>query len=137
LIDHVGINVRDFDSQVSWYTKAFGLSLEFGTYLEPPGLRIAMLRHPAGYRIELLHRTGSARQHAKPADPAAAALVEGHGHFALSVSDVDIAHRELLELGAVSAVAPRESPEPGVRMAWVRDPEDNLIELVDRPGEPR
>jgi hypothetical protein len=29
-------------------------------------------------------------------------------------------------------MTPRASPEPGVRMAFVADPEGNLIELIDR-----
>jgi glyoxylase I family protein len=29
---------------------------------------------------------------------------------------------------------PQASPEPGVRMSFVSDPEGNLIELLDRAG---
>jgi catechol 2,3-dioxygenase-like lactoylglutathione lyase family enzyme len=32
---------------------------------------------------------------------------------------------------------PGPSPEPGVRMAFVADPEGNLIELLHRPAEGR
>jgi catechol 2,3-dioxygenase-like lactoylglutathione lyase family enzyme len=35
--------------------------------------------------------------------------------------------------GAVAVWDPRDSPEPGVRMAYVTDPDGNLIELV-APG---
>jgi len=35
-------------------------------------------------------------------------------------------------LGARPVMAPRPSPEPGVRMAFVADPEGNLVELLDR-----
>jgi lactoylglutathione lyase len=129
--DHVGVNVRDFDASVSWYVKAFGLRVEFETYVEPLELRIAMLRQAGGHRIEILHRGGSVAG-AKAADPASAALTEGYGHFALSVADLDASYQALLDSGAASAMAPQDSPEPGVRMAWVRDPEGNLIELVGR-----
>ena len=29
---------------------------------------------------------------------------------------------------------PRQAPEPGARMAFVHDPEGNLIELIERGG---
>jgi predicted enzyme related to lactoylglutathione lyase len=29
-------------------------------------------------------------------------------------------------------MSPRPSPEPGVRMAYVADPEGNLLEVLDR-----
>ena len=38
----------------------------------------------------------------------------------------------LLAAGAASRMPPGPSPEPGVRIAFVADPEGNLIELLDR-----
>ena len=37
-----------------------------------------------------------------------------------------------LATGASDRMSPRPSPDPGVRMAYVADPEGNLIELLDR-----
>ena len=37
-----------------------------------------------------------------------------------------------LAAGATEKVAPRPSPEPGVRFAFLADPEGNLVELVER-----
>jgi glyoxylase I family protein len=34
--------------------------------------------------------------------------------------------------GACEKVSPRPSPEPGVRFAFLADPEGNLVELVER-----
>ena len=50
----------------------------------------------------------------------------------LDIPDVDAAHAALLAAGAADRMTPRASPEPGVRMAFVADPEGNLIELIDR-----
>ena len=61
-----------------------------------------------------------------------AALTRGYGHFALDVADVDASYAALLAAGATDRMSPRPSPEPGVRMAYVADPEGNLIELLDR-----
>ena len=54
---------------------------------------------------------------------------------------VDAAYDALLAAGATARMSPRPSPEPGVRMAYVADPEGNLLELLDRsppdaPGRP-
>ena len=38
----------------------------------------------------------------------------------------------LVALSARAVMNPRPSPEPGVRMAFVADPEGNLLELLDR-----
>ena len=72
------------------------------------------------------NRSGTVRS------PDEAALRRGYGHMCLDVPDVDAAHAALLAAGAADRMTPRASPEPGVRMAFVADPEGNLIELIDR-----
>ncbi|MEV6841930.1 VOC family protein [Actinoplanes sp. NPDC051411] len=39
-------------------------------------------------------------------------------------------------LGARPVMTPRPSPEPGVRMAFVADPEGNLVEILSRGAHP-
>ena len=41
-------------------------------------------------------------------------------------------YHPVIAAGATDRMSPRPSPEPGVRMAYVADPEGNLIELLDR-----
>ncbi|MER6957052.1 VOC family protein [Streptomyces sp. NPDC000618] len=130
-LDHVGVNVRDLDAQTTWYKAAFGLQTVFEFRLEGPGLSGVVLEHPCGWRIELLARPGSAPGLRAP-DPLTAALTEGYGHFAVTTPELEPVHAALLAHGAGEALAPGPSPEPGVRMAWVTDPEGNLIELIER-----
>ena len=40
------------------------------------------------------------------------------------------AYARLLAHGAAEVWDPRDAPEPGMRMAYVTDPDGNLIELV-------
>jgi catechol 2,3-dioxygenase-like lactoylglutathione lyase family enzyme len=68
----------------------------------------------------------------RAADPPTAVLTEGFGHIAFDVAGVDAAFDRLVGLGARAVMTPRPSPEPGVRMAFVADPEGNLVELLDR-----
>jgi lactoylglutathione lyase len=129
--DHVGLNVADLDAMARWYAAALGLEVEFEFQLDHLEFSGVMLRSPQGYRLELLHRSGSTAgiQAATPVD---AALTRGYGHLALDAPLVDEAYDKLLAAGAADRMSPRPSPEPGVRMAYVADPEGNLIELLDR-----
>jgi glyoxylase I family protein len=52
------------------------------------------------------------------------------------VTDVDGAYHSALARGARAVMPPCPSPEPGVRMAFIADPEGNLIELLHRPPGP-
>ena len=133
-LDHVGLNVADLDAAEAWYAEAFGYRREFATRLQLFELDIVMLVHPErGDRLELLHRPGS-RPGLRAPDPPTAVLTEGFGHVAFDVASVDGAFERLVGLGARAVMTPRPSPEPGVRMAFVADPEGNLLELLDRSG---
>jgi catechol 2,3-dioxygenase-like lactoylglutathione lyase family enzyme len=130
-LDHVGLNVADLDVMTAWYAATLGLEREFEFALDRVDFRGVMLRSPSGYRIELLHRPASVPG-LQAANPVEAALTRGFGHVAFDVPDVDSAYDALLAAGAGDRMSPRPSPEPGVRMAYVADPEGNLIELLDR-----
>ena len=133
-LDHVGLSVADLAAAESWYCRALGYERELVLRVEPLELDIVMLVHPEhGDRLELLHRPGS-RPGLRPADPAEAALSEAFGHVAFDVAGVDAAFERLVGLGARPVMAPRPSPEPGVRMAFVANPEGNFLELLDRSG---
>ena len=127
----MGINVADLSAMTEWYVAALGLEVEFEFALEQFEFSGAMLCSPEGQRIELLHREGH-RPGISVEVPLDAPLTLGLGHLALTVEDLEVTHTALLAAGAQDRMSPRESPEPGVRMAFVADPEGNLIELVDR-----
>lgn len=132
--DHVGLTVGDLEAMTAWYAAAFGLAVEFEFALEQFDFRGVMLRGGAGdrvYRLELLARGGSLAG-LQAANPIEAALTRGFGHVAFDVPDVDAAYADLQAQGATDRMSPRPSPEPGVRMAYVADPEGNLVELLDR-----
>ena len=129
--DHVGLNVADLAAMTEWYCEGFGLEVEFRFELDHVEFHGAMLRSPDGWRLELLSRPGSVAG-LQAETPVEAALTRGFGHLALDVPDVDAAYDALIVAGASDRMSPRPSPEPGVRMAYVADPEGNLVELLDR-----
>jgi catechol 2,3-dioxygenase-like lactoylglutathione lyase family enzyme len=114
-----------------WYVGALGLEVEFEFALEAFEFSGAMLRSPEGWRVELLHRVGNVAGIGvqRPMD---AALTRGFGHLALTIDDLEATYDGLLAAGAASRMPPSQSPEPGVRIAFVADPEGNLIELLER-----
>jgi glyoxylase I family protein len=135
-LDHAGLSVRDLGGAAQWYCDALGYTRELDLRVDPIDLDIVMLIHRThGDRLELLHRPGSAPG-LRAADPAEAALCESFGHVAFDVADLDAAFDRVVGLGARPVLTPRPSPEPGVRMAFVADPEGNLVELLSR-GESR
>ena len=132
-LDHAGLAVADLGASAAWFCDVFGLVSELTLRVDAIDLSIEMLIHPVfGYRLELLHRPGTGATGGKPANPAEAALRGGYGHVAFDVTDLDGAFDRAVAHGARPVMPPCPSPEPGVRMAFVADPEGNLIELLHR-----
>jgi lactoylglutathione lyase len=126
---HIGLSVADLEAMIAWYGEALGFDVEVA--FELPGGRSAgaMLRRPDGAGLELLCHDESAGE--APADPPAAMLRRGYGHWALAVDDVAAAHAWILAAGAPEVWAPRPAPPPAPgAMSYLADPEGNLIELV-------
>jgi catechol 2,3-dioxygenase-like lactoylglutathione lyase family enzyme len=126
---HVGLTVADFAKQARWYETVFGLR-EVASHQPSPLIRTAVLRAPNGLQLELIEAKGSERIRAF-ADAQDAAFVEGYGHWAIEVRDAVAAFHHLLAHGASAARAPMAGPT-GLPFAYVKDPEGNLIELIER-----
>ena len=129
--DHIGLSVADLDTAEAFYADAFGFARELSFTLEPHPIRGVMLRHPAGHRLELFERADAAPG-LQAASPIEALGRRGYGHFALAAADIDAVFGAALEAGARDVKPPGPSPEPGVRFAFLADPEGNLVELVER-----
>lgn len=135
-LDHIGLSVGDLEAQAAWYQQALGLELRARGGIEAIGMRVAFLVEPTeGWSIELLEREGSKPGLQAP-DAPTAVLTRGWGHICLRVPDVRVAYEALIAAGATSRMEPSESPTPGLKLAFVADPEGNLIEMLDRPGPP-
>lgn len=125
---HVGLTVADMDRARAWYADALGFALQLAFEL-PGGARGAMLRSPHGARMELFEvaepSPGRSWQ-----EPHTAMLTRGLGHVAFEVDDLDAVFAAVLAAGGAEVWAPRPSPEPGRRMAFVHDLDGNLLELI-------
>jgi lactoylglutathione lyase len=129
-LDHAGLSVADLDAARGFYARAFGFELEFAFEL-PGGVRGAMLRLEGGGRLELFEHPEGAPG-LTPGSPLEALGTRGYGHFAVCAPDIDALYEQAFAAGGTGKVSPRPSPEPGVRFAFLADPEGNLVELVER-----
>jgi catechol 2,3-dioxygenase-like lactoylglutathione lyase family enzyme len=129
--DHVGLSVPDLAAATAWYCETLDLTTEHAFAVPGTDLRGAMLRHPGGFRIELLHRPG-AHAGLRADSPLDAAGTLGYGHFCLRAADVAAAYDRLIAAGATVRMPPSPAPRPGATVAFVADPYGNLIEILDR-----
>jgi lactoylglutathione lyase len=129
-LDHAGLSVADLEAAQAFYKRAFGFELEFAFEL-PGGIRGAMLRLESGGRLELFEHP-EPEAGLTPVSPLEALATRGYGHFALAAPDISALYERAWRAGAAEKVSPRQSPEPGVRFAFLADPEGNLVELVER-----
>jgi catechol 2,3-dioxygenase-like lactoylglutathione lyase family enzyme len=133
-LDHAGLTVEDLDGAAEFYARAFGFEAEFPFALGVDGTRGVMLRHADGARLELFSRPGADGGPQRGRTPIETIGFRGFGHVALTAADLDAVFTRAVGAGAAERVSPRPSPEPGIRFAFVADPEGNLIELVGRPA---
>jgi catechol 2,3-dioxygenase-like lactoylglutathione lyase family enzyme len=94
-------------------------------------VRTAVLSGPdAVLRVEFVERSGSTP--VTHDDPFAATATQTFTHLALQVPDLDAAFARLTgPCGAARVSPPAPGVTDGMRYAYVRDPEGNLIELVE------
>ena len=129
---HVSLSVADLDTEQHWYQQVLGLGEVVERFeLPEPSVRTVVLRAPGGLRVELIERAGCRPQ--TFADPLDAAQTQGYGHWALEVDDLDAAFALLSAAPGQPVSSPAPAVEPGARFAYVKDPEGNLLELIQPP----
>ena len=133
--DHAGISVANLEVSRQFYADVLGFTtLEDEFALPHYGLRGAVILNPQGVRIELFERQGSSP--VRKGNPSGDPIIQGWFQLALSVKDLDTTFAELVRRGARSAMDPRVAPDGRARVAFILDPDNNLIELLQRPVSP-
>jgi predicted enzyme related to lactoylglutathione lyase len=115
----VKLIVADLPAMTAFYDRAFGLTCVRTIQME--GLEEAVLQRPGDERgpsLILYHHT----------DKRPLSLGTAHGPIGLAVPDVDAAFAQAVSVGG----RPHRQPfdVPGMRIAFVLDPEGHEIELV-------
>ena len=133
---HIAISVRDMDRAIRFYCDLLGFelvwdmdhrgseSLGYVVGLPHPDVRIAMLKGYGG-RIELFQYDHPAGEDTGPKRQCDFGLT----HFALSVRGIDGIYEALISQG-VAFNCPPQDLRPGVRATYLKDPDNNTVELV-------
>ncbi|MFB6189894.1 MAG: VOC family protein [Halapricum sp.] len=131
---HVGLTVSDLDRAVAFYRDVLNLDVvsefsvggeAFATGVDVEGASAAFAHLDAGdARLELVSYSpeGDAR-------PAPSLNEPGAAHVGLTVDDLDAVYEELPD--DVETLSAPQTTESGTRILFVRDPEDNLVELLE------
>ncbi|WP_200530397.1 VOC family protein [Halorubrum sp. LN27] len=131
---HVGITVADLDRAVDFYTETFDLDPlsefavggeAFAEAVAVEGASAAFAHLDAdGARVELVEYDPAGDGDADPELNRAGAT-----HLGLSVDDVEAFYDGLDD--DVETLSPPRTTESGTTILFVRDPEGNLIEVLD------
>lgn len=132
ILDHVAISVADLDDQIEFYRLAFGFQTEMRADFPAIETRTALLRLGPGIRIELVSSADSVPH--PVSTPIEGARTQTYFHIAIAVDDLESAIDRVIAAGATAVSPPAAAVRPGVRYAYVLDPEQNLIELIRHEG---
>lgn len=124
--EHIGTTSGDLDRTIAFYCGLLGLTLRLRKRVESGEL--AFLDAGGGMLEVMAPTAGAVRSRDIPAGEA------GMRHLTLACSDVD-ALVERLEAAGVDIVErprPAHNPEMIRRVAFVRDPDGIIVELIER-----
>jgi lactoylglutathione lyase len=123
---HTSITVRSMEDTLRFYTEVLGLEFERRRAIPENRAEIAFLRDPeSGMRLELTHWDGKESFEAG----------EQLDHLAFEVPDLDAALARARARGARVAKEPYSLQGGSGRLAFLLDPNDVWIELIEhRPG---
>lgn len=136
-IRHTGIVVSDMSRSLPFYRDLLGMEVWLdivddspflATLTEVPGarLRAVKLRAPDGVSIELLQYLS----HPQVVPRERRSCDVGCNHVALQVQDIDALYERLTAAGIRFHAPPAGAPDGGARIAYCRDPEGVVVELV-------
>lgn len=134
---HVAINVVDAERAIPFWRDIMGLKLiaDFemeGNFLDTVQgkqdmrYRIVKFVSPENFMLEVLE----SKNHVMPAPNKSVLQDTGLRHFAFEVDDVDAMYEHVKKYGCETVSAPCTSEDGAMRLFFVRDPEENLIEIM-------
>lgn len=122
-VEHIGLPARDPAALKDWYARALGAELVFENGQTPPAF---FLRLPGGIMLEIYEGDFSLKETSDNA-------LNGWRHLALRVDSLESAREELTRKG-LEFNEPVKPAGGGGRVLFFKDPEGNLLHLVERPS---
>lgn len=126
--EHVGVACSNIEKSIEFYCDFLGLKIALDE-MSPDGTRVVVVNTDGG-GLELFGAE-SIRETPAPTLPKTSS---GIRHFAFAVSNMAETHAFLKSKGVEFAVEPRK-PKVMPNTDWIafcRDPDGNLVELVER-----
>ncbi|MGD0257900.1 MAG: VOC family protein [Thermoplasmata archaeon] len=124
---HTSITVRSMDESLRFYTEVLGLEFERRRTIPENKAEIAFVKDPlSGGRVELTHWDGKDTFEAG----------EQLDHLAFEVEDLDRFLMRVRTKGVRVAKEPYSLSGGGTRLAFILDPNDVWIELIERAKTP-
>jgi catechol 2,3-dioxygenase-like lactoylglutathione lyase family enzyme len=133
IIDHAGVSVADLERSERFYREVLGFALVEDRFaFAEHDLKGVVLSNPQGARVELFERKGSVPT--GPHHQIDSTLRQGWFQFALAVPDIAQTFAAVVAAGAEPSMAPATAPDGVSLVAFVRDPDGNLVEFLQRPA---
>lgn len=134
--DHYGVVVSDMDAALAFYRDTLGMTVLDRFEQESAAFDRAVGVEDAHVELAFLDADGVAVElvdYHRPAGGNANDGVEnndvGAAHFCLAVDDADAAYERLRE--DVEFLSPPQELDNGVKLAFLADPDGNLVELLE------
>ncbi len=121
---HTCLNVSDMDRSIQFYSEHVGLRFVRRREVKQSNAEIAFLEDGSGGAIELTHWR----------DKKSLAEGDNFDHIAFEVPDVKEAVDGLRAKGVTIAMEPFSLGGSSSRIAFIRDPDGNWLELIERAG---
>ena len=121
---HTCLNVADLDRSIKFYAQSIGLRFVSRREVKQNNAEIAFLEDEAGGAIELTRWRDKKT------------LIEGDNfdHIAFAVGDIRAAVDELKAKGVAIAMEPFSLSGSSSKIAFIKDPDGNWLELIERPS---
>ena len=126
-INHIHLKALDPGKTAEWWVKAFNFEI-VRDFVRDTGDRFVTCISENGITVNI-----SGAQDGQTMGSGDAGVHEGLEHFGLDSENLEAEIERLIALGAELLEPPREAA-PGVRICFVRAPDDVRIELIERTG---
>jgi lactoylglutathione lyase len=118
--DHIHLRTPDMEATAAWYERVFNAKVNRSIQNGAPRIDMVI----GGANIFLIASDENSA-------PAPSAPYTGLDHFGFIVEDLDAAYADLKAKGVRFTMEPKQL-RPGLRISFIRGPEDVSIEILER-----